>query len=142
MDFKNRKALHNYTVKERFTAGICLPGWAVKSLRAGRVDLKDAFVRFHANGTRAMVENLKMVPLSNASPWEATGESSFQLLLTRREMHKLWTRQQEGGVAFPVLSIVLKKGRFKLEFALAVGKKEFDKKRFEKKREWERRTKE
>lgn len=142
MILKNRKALHNYETKEKYSAGMVLPGWVVKAIRNGRVDLKDAYVRFEKEGSRAVVKNFKATPEASTPLSYITGGDEYPLLLTRAEMHRLWVKQQEGGVAFPVLGLTQKNGRFKLEFALAVGRKAFDKRRFEKKREWERRTKE
>lgn len=142
MDFKNRKALHNYETKESYSAGMVLPGWVVKAIRSGKVDLKDAYVQFGREGKLAVVKNFRATPGAATPQSYIAGGDEYRLLLTKSEMHRLWVKQQEGGVAFPVLGLTQKNGRFKLEFALAVGRKAFDKRRFEKKREWERRTKE
>lgn len=134
---QNRKAYHDYTIEERFEGGLVLEGWEVKSLRAGRGQLKDSYVIIR-NG-EAWLLNAHISPLATASTHiHPDPERSRKLLLHAKELGYLAGCVQKKGYTLVPLSIYWKKNRAKVEFGLAKGKKLFDKRETEKRRDWER----
>ena len=99
----NRKARHDYTIGERFEAGIALEGWEVKSLRAGRAQLKESYVVLKNN--EAWLIGVHISPLKNASTHiEPDATRTRKLLLHRRELAKLFTAVQQKGYTAVVLN--------------------------------------
>ena len=133
----NRKAHHDYFLFERFEAGVMLLGSEVKSIREGRVNLKDSFVRILKG--EAFLFNCHISPYSRIQGYEAMDPTrSRKLLLKRSEIDRLAGQVSQKGYAFIPLSIYFKKGLVKLEIALAKGKKQFDKRETIKRRIHER----
>lgn len=133
----NKKALHDYHIEQRYEAGLMLQGWEVKSLRAGRGQLKDSYVVF--KGHEAYLLNAHFAPLLAASTHITTDAMrSRKLLLHRKELDILIGAVKRQGYTLIPLALYWKHNRAKLEFALAKGKKEYDKRESEKKRDWER----
>lgn len=143
-ELRNRKAYYNYSISSTYEAGIVLFGWAVKAIREGQVDIKDAYVHLEGNPPQAFVHNFVVTPLSTADGFtkNVVGESSdsFKLLLNRSELRKLHALQQKQGVSFPVTRIYFKEGRLKVEFGVGEGKKNYDKRQSIKEAELKRRT--
>lgn len=122
----NRKARHDYFLHEKFEAGICLLGCEVKSIREGRVNLKDSFVRLVRN--EAFLFNCHISPYSKIQGHaEIDPIRSRKLLLKQAEIESLVGKTSQKGYAIVPLQMYFKKGLVKVEIALAKGKKEFDK---------------
>jgi len=133
----NKKAGFDYFLQERFEAGIILEGWEVKSLRAGRVQLRDAHVLIK-NGEAWLLGSL-INPLPTASTHiHPEAQRTRKLLLHRKELNKLVGAVERKGQALVPTALYWKKGLAKVEIALAQGKKEFDKRETEKERDWQR----
>ncbi len=133
----NRKALHDYFIEQRFEAGLVLTGWEVKSLRAGRAQLKDSYVVIQRG--EAWLLNAHISPLSNVPEYiHAEPERSRKLLLHDRELNQLAGNVSREGYTLIPLSLYWKKNKVKLEFGLAKGKKQHDKRETIKEKEWKR----
>jgi len=124
---RNRKARHQYFIEEKFEAGIALQGTEVKSVRAGKVNLKDSYARVE-NG-ELFLYNMHISPYDQASRFNHDPLRTRKMLMHRREIGKLAGYVQEKGYTLVPLSIYLKKNRVKVELALAKGKKDYDKRR-------------
>ncbi len=134
---QNRAARHEFFLEDRFEAGLALEGWEVKSLRAGRAHLTESHV--HLKRGEAWLLNAHFSALASASTHivpEATRPR--KLLLHRRELDKLIGAVERKGYTLIALSLYWKKGRAKLELALAKGKKLHDKRAAAKDRDWQR----
>jgi len=134
---QNKKARHDYYIDERFEAGLELRGWEVKSLRAGKVQLRDAYVLLKDN--EAFLFGALINPLPSASS-HVTPEPqrTRKLLLHRREIDSLKGAVQRKAMTVVALSLFWKKGHVKLEIGLARGKRQHDKRATEKERDWKR----
>ena len=133
----NKKALHDYSIENKFEAGIALSGWEVKSLRAGKAQLVDSYVRLKDG--EAYLFGAHITPLKTASTHViADPTRTRKLLLHKRELGKLFGAVQQKGYACVALALYWKKHLIKCEIALAKGKKEFDKRATEKERDSDR----
>ncbi|UXY14218.1 SsrA-binding protein SmpB [Chitiniphilus purpureus] len=133
----NRKAFHDYFIEDRFEAGLMLQGWEVKSIRAGRVQLKESYVSY-ANGDFWLL-GAHISPLTTASTHITTDPvRPRKLLLHRREIERLSGLVARAGYTVAALNMHYTRGRIKLEIGLAKGKKQHDKRNSEKEREWQR----
>lgn len=133
----NRKAYHEYTLEKRFEAGLVLEGWEVKSLRAGKGQITDGYILFKKN--EAWLIGAHITPLLSASTHiHPDPGRTRKLLLHRRELNTLLGLTQRKGYTLIPLSMYWSRGRAKLEFALAKGKKKHDKREAEKDRDWAR----
>lgn len=133
----NRKARHDFFIFDKFEAGIVLLGSEVKSIREGRVNLKDSFVRIVR--TEPYLFNLHISPYSKIQGHlDVDPIRSRKLLLKHAEINKLIGQMSRKGFAIIPLSIYFKKGLVKVEIALAQGKKQFDKRETIKQRIHER----
>jgi SsrA-binding protein len=133
----NRKARHDYHIESQFEAGLVLEGWEIKSLRAGRAQLKESYVIIKAG--EAWLVGAHISPLATASTHITPDPvRSRKLLLHKNELNKLIGAVQRKGYTIVPLNLHWKKGRAKLEIALAKGKKLYDKREAEKRRDWER----
>jgi SsrA-binding protein len=134
---ENRKATHDYFIEERFEAGIALMGWEVKAIRAGRSQLKEAYVVLR--GGEVFLIGCHISPLTSASTHvEADPTRTRKLLLHAEEIATLIGRVERAGYTLVPLDLHLTRGRVKLTIGLAKGKKQHDKRASEKDREWER----
>jgi len=133
----NKKARHNYFIEDRFEAGIALQGWEVKSLREGRVQLTESYVILQ-NG-EAWLFGFHISPLISASTHITPDPTrSRKLLLHRRELDKLIGAVERKGYTLVATALYWKRGRAKLEIALARGKQSHDKRATQKDQEWTR----
>lgn len=133
----NRKALHDYTLEERYEAGVGLQGWEVKSLRAGKIQIAESYVLLKKG--EAWLVGSHISPLLSASTHiHADPTRSRKLLLHRKEIDKLIGLIERKGYTVVPLSVYFYKGRAKLEIALVKGKKEHDKRDSAKDRDWQR----
>ena len=122
----NRKARHDFFLSDKFEAGVALLGCEVKSIREGRINLKDSFVRI-VNG-EAFLFNCHITPYSKIQGHvEIDPTRSRKLLLKKVEIGRLAGKASQKGFAIVPLSIYFKKGMVKVEIAVGQGKKQFDK---------------
>ena len=142
---ENRKARHDYTIFETFEAGIALTGTEVKSLRAGKANMKDSYAQI-TKKAEVFVYQLHISPYDHGNIFNHDPLRSRRLLLHRAEINKLIGKVKEKGYALVPLKMYFKRGLVKLELALAVGKKNYDKRqdlaKKDAKREMERALKE
>ncbi len=133
----NRRARHDYFIEERFEAGVALQGWEVKSLRAGRLQLQEAYVLLKDD--EAWLFGAHVSPLPTASTHVLPDPTrSRKLLMHRRQIDSLIGAVERRGRALVPLAMYRKNGRAKLEIGLARGKKEHDKRADTRDREWQR----
>jgi len=131
----NKKAFYDYFIEEKFEAGLVLEGWEVKAIRAGRVQLKEAYVVVK-NGAVYLI-GCHISPLLTASTHiHPDPTRSRKLLLHASEINKLIGKTERSGFTLVPLDMHYVKGRIKLEIGLAKGKKQHDKRAAEKDREW------
>lgn len=134
---RNKKAGFNYFIEERFEAGLALQGWEVKSLRAGKAQLSEAYVTLK-DGEIWLVGS-HVTPLSSASTHvDADPARSRKLLMHRREIDRLTGLVERRGFTLVPLELYWKQGRAKLAVGLARGKRKQDKRAAEKDRDWAR----
>lgn len=137
---QNRKASHDYFIEETFEAGIVLQGTEIKSIRAGRVNLKDSFARVR-NG-EVFLYNMHISPYEQGNRYNHDPIRTRKLLLHRKEINRLIGETKEQGYAIIPLKIYIKNGFAKVLLGLGRGKKKYDKredlKRKEAKRDIER----
>lgn len=134
---ENKKAFHDYFVEERYEAGMVLAGWEVKAIRAGRVQIKEAYVVL--KGAEPFVIGMHVSALPTASAHVRTDPTrSRKLLLNAEEIRKLIGKVEQRGYTLVPLDLHYSKGRVKIAIGLAKGKKQHDKREAEKEREWQR----
>ncbi len=121
----NRKAQHDYHLEETLEAGIALTGTEIKSVRAGRVNLRDGYVQIKQG--EAWLLNCHISPYDPASRENAEPLRPRRLLLHKRELARLQNRVAERGWTIVPLRMYLKDNRAKVEIALARGKRQYDK---------------
>ncbi len=121
----NRKALHDYFVLERYEAGIELFGTEVKSIRAGTVNLKDAFCTVK-NG-ELFAHGIHISPYTHGSYYNKDPDRPKRLLMHKKEILKLHARVQQDGLTLVPLSLYFRDSRVKVEVGLCKGKKLYDK---------------
>ncbi|WP_462319826.1 SsrA-binding protein SmpB [Halochromatium sp.] len=133
----NKKAKHEYQVEQRLEAGLALEGWEVKGLRAGRVQLKEAYVKIlHGEG---FLIGCHISPLPSASTHvDPDPTRTRKLLLKRTELSRLIGQTERAGYTLVPLAMYWKRGLAKLEIGLAKGKKLHDKRADAKERDWQR----
>ena len=133
----NRKATHDYFIEERLEAGVSLEGWEVKSLRAGRVQLDQAYV-YLKNG-EVWLFGAQITPLSTVSTHiHPDPLRTRKLLLHKKEISKLIGNVERKGYTLIPLELYWGHNRVKLKLGLAKGKKQHDKREAEKERDWAR----
>lgn len=121
----NRKAFHDYHIEETYEAGIVLTGTEIKSVRAGRVNLRDAYAQ--VKGGELWLLNAYISPYDPASRFNVDPYRTRKLLVHRHEINRLMGRVQEKGLTIVPLRMYLKKNRAKVEIALVRGKRQYDK---------------
>ena len=133
----NKKARHDFFIEEKFEAGLVLEGWEVKSLRAGKVQIRDSYILLKDG--EAFLFGALITPLPTASTHiNPDPQRTRKLLLNRREINKLIGHVERKGYAVVPTAMYWKKGRAKIEIALARGKQSHDKRQTEKDRDWQR----
>ena len=134
---QNKKAFHDYFVEQKFETGIVLEGWEVKAIRAGRVQLKEAYVIIR-NGEIFLI-GCHISPLLSASThFQPDPVRTRKLLLHTEEINRLIGSVERAGYTLLPLEMHYARGRIKLEVGLAKGKKQHDKRQAEKERDWQR----
>ena len=133
----NKKAFHDYFIEERYEAGLVLEGWEVKAIRAGRAQIKEAYVIL--NGAVPFIVGMHLSPLPTASTHVNPDPTrSRKLLLNAEEIRRLIGKVEQRGYTLVPLDLHYTKGRVKLAVGLAKGKKQHDKREAEKDRDWQR----
>jgi SsrA-binding protein len=132
----NKKAFHDYFIEEKIEAGMVLQGTEVKSLRAGKANLNDAFMMVR-NG-EAFLHNLNISAYDFGNRQNHQPDRQRKLLLHRKEIDKIFGRIREQGYAAIPLRLYFKKGLVKVEIGLAKGKKLYDKREDLKKKDTQR----
>jgi SsrA-binding protein len=134
---QNKKAYHEYFIEDKYEAGIMLEGWEVKAIRAGRAQLKEAYVT--AKNGELYLFGSHISPLLNASTHiHPDPVRTRKLLLHKLEIDRIIGKVQRAGYTLMPLDMHYKNGRVKLEIGLAKGKKQHDKRATEKEREGKR----
>lgn len=124
---ENRKARHDYHIEEVIEAGLVLQGTEVKSIRGRRVNLKDSFARVENN--EVFLYNMHISPYEQGNRFNHDPLRTRKLLLHRREIRRLIGLSREKGMTLVPLRLYFKRGRVKVELAIARGKKLYDKRR-------------
>lgn len=133
---QNRKAYHDYFVEEKYEAGIELAGTEVKSIRAGTVNLKDAYCSVK-NG-ELFVHGIHISPYEKGNIFNKDPERVRRLLMHKREIRKLHAMVKQDGYTLVPLSLYFKESRVKVEVGLCKGKKNYDKRESAAKRDAQR----
>jgi len=132
----NRKAFHDFEIRDTFEAGIVLAGSEIKSIRAGQVSLQDGFVQFERG--EAWLVNVHIAQYDPASRSNHEPRRRRKLLLHRREIERLMGKVQEKGFTLVPTRLYLKGSRAKVEIGLARGKRLYDKRQAIAKRDTDR----
>ena len=122
---KNKKAYHEFFIDETLEAGIALVGSEVKSIRGGKANIKEAFVRIIDN--EAFIVGMHVSPYEKGSYFNQDPLRQRKLLLHKREIVKLYSLVTQKGLTLVPLAVYLKQGKVKLEIGVARGKKLYDK---------------
>jgi SsrA-binding protein len=122
---KNRRALFDYEIDQRFEAGMALVGSEVKSMRKGKIDVSDAYVA--VDHGQAWLRQMFVAPFEQASAFPHEPRRPRKLLLHAHEIAEIEKAIARGGYAVVPLRLYFKRGRVKVELATAIGRKKFDK---------------
>lgn len=133
---QNKKAHHDYFIKETFEAGIALTGTEIKSVRARRINLRDGYVQIIRGS--AFLENVHISEYKQGNRYNHEPVRSRRLLLHKKELTRLAKQQGERGIAIIPLKVYLKHGFAKILIGVGQGKKKYDKRETIKKRDQER----
>ncbi len=134
---QNKKAFHDYFIEERFESGIVLEGWEVKAIRAGRAQLKEAYVV--VKGAELYLIGAHVSPLTSTSTHvTADPVRTRKLLLHAAEILKLIGKVERAGYTLVPLDLHYTRGRVKLNIGLAKGKKQHDKRQSQRDKDWQR----
>jgi len=134
---QNRKASHDYHIEERFEAGLVLEGWEVKSVRAGRAQINEAYVI--VRGAELFLLNAHVTPLATASTHIHPDPTRTRKLLMRaEEIRKLIGKVERAGFTLVPLDLHFTRGLVKLAVGLAKGKRTFEKRAAEQEKDWKR----
>ncbi len=134
---QNKKAQHDYFIEDRYEAGLVLEGWEVKSIRAGRAQLNEAYVVIRQGELYLL--NGHISPLPTASTHITPDPTrTRKLLLKAEEIRKLIGKVERAGYALVPLDLHYSKGRIKLEVGLAKGKRQFEKRADQQDKDWKR----
>lgn len=134
---ENKKAFHDYFIEEQYEAGIALEGWEVKAIRAGRANIKEAYVILRNEEVYLIGAHISPLPTASTHI-HPDPVRTRKLLLHAEQIAKLIGKVERAGYALVPLNLHYAKGRIKLDIGLAKGKKQFDKRETEKERDWVR----
>ncbi|MES2071662.1 MAG: SsrA-binding protein SmpB [Pseudomonadota bacterium] len=133
----NKKAFHDYFIEEQFEAGVVLQGWEVKSIRAGRAQLKEAYVIVRNGEIFLFGAHIGALPTASTHI-HPDSVRTRKLLLNASEINKLIGKVERAGYTLVPLDMHFSKGMIKCQIGLAKGKKQHDKRETEKERDWQR----
>src|SRR3954470_24863043 len=134
---ENRKAFHDYFIEERFEAGIVLEGWEVKAIRAGRAQIKEAYVVMQQAEPVVIGMHISALPTASTHV-KPEPTRTRKLLLNAEEIRKLIGKVEQRGYTLVPIDLHYANGRVKMAVGLAKGKKQHDKRDAEKDRDWQR----
>lgn len=134
---KNPVAYHNFNIEDKFEAGIVLTGTEIKSIRAGKVNLKDSYAGFKDG--ECYIFSMHISPYEHGNIFNKDPLRDRKLLLTKRELNKLFGKVKQDGYSLVPISLYFKNSYVKLEFGLGKGKKLYDKRQDIAKKDAERR---
>jgi len=134
---KNKRASYDYFLEEKYEAGLVLAGTEVKSLREGKVSLAEAHISMDRNG-EMWIHNMTISHFEFGNIHNHQENRKRKLLLHRKEIHKVFHTQKTKSLTLVPTMIYFKRSRIKLEFALAKGKKKYDKRQVEAKKDAEK----
>ena len=134
---ENRKAQHDYFIEDRYEAGIALEGWEVKAIRAGRAQLKEAYVIVRNEELFLIGAHISALPAASTHV-QPDPVRTRKLLLRAEEIDRLIGKVERAGYTLVPLDLHYVRGRVKLNIGLAKGKKQHDKRAAEKEKEWKR----
>ncbi|MBU1356695.1 MAG: SsrA-binding protein SmpB [Candidatus Edwardsbacteria bacterium] len=132
----NKKARYDYEIIDRLETGIVLRGTEVKSIRQGQANLKDSFAM--VKGRELFLFNMHVSPYDHGNRYNLEATRPRKLLLHREQIRKLTAQQKEKNLSLIPLSLYFKKGKVKIDLALAKGKKQYDRREDIKKRDVDR----
>lgn len=133
----NKKAFHDFFIEEQYEAGIVLQGWEVKAIRAGRVQLKEAYVIIKNGEIFLFGAHIGALPTASTHI-HPDSVRTRKLLLNADEIKKLIGKVERSGYTMVPLNMHYLNGRVKCQIGLAKGKKQHDKRETEKERDWQR----
>lgn len=135
----NKKAFHDFTIEERFEAGIVLTGTEIKSVRAGNVSIKESYAKISSKG-ELLITGMHIAPYEQGNRFNVDPLRPRTLLMHRKEINKLYgtIKTQQGLTLIPLSVYLDEHGRCKVELGLARGKKLYDKREADAKRDAER----
>jgi len=136
---QNRKARFDYTILETVEAGMVLTGTEIKSIRAGRINLKDGYA--HIRNGEAYLLNVHIAPYEQGTHFNHDPLRTRKLLLKKKEINRLLGETQSAGLTLVPLKVYLKNGYAKVLIGLAKGKKQYDKRESLKRKDQEREIK-
>lgn len=133
----NKKVFHDYFIEEKFEAGLVLTGWEVKAIRAGRGNIKEAYVVIRSG--EVFIIGMHVTPLPTASKHVSPDPTrTRKLLLHAEEISKLIGKVERAGYTLVAVNLHFSRGRIKIEIGLAKGKKQHDKRDAEAEKDWKR----
>lgn len=135
----NRKARHDYFIEDTYEAGIVLKGTEIKSIRAGKVNIADAYVLIR--NEEAVIMNMHISKYEQGNQFNHDETRSRKLLLHKKEIIKIFNKIQRDNLTCIPLSVYIDKGLCKVEIAMAVGKKKYDKRQALKEKDQQSRIK-
>lgn len=133
INIKNRRASFEYTLLDKYTAGIALTGTEIKSIRAGKANLQEAYCYFHRD--ELWIKGMYIAPYAQGNIHNHLETRERKLLLQRKELNKLFRSREKGMTIVPIQLFISDKGLAKLQIALAKGKKLHDKRQAIKERD-------
>ena len=134
---QNKKALHDYSIEERFEAGLVLEGWEVKAIRAGRAQIKEAYVILRRAELYLIGAHISALPEASTHV-QPDPVRTRKLLMRAEEIRKLIGKVERAGYTLVPLDFHYTRGRVKLALGLAKGKRQHDKRDAERDRDWQR----
>jgi SsrA-binding protein len=134
---QNRRAVHDYSIEERFEAGLSLQGWEVKSTRAGQCQLNEAYVIVKEGELFLLNAHIGTLPTTSTHE-HADPTRTRKLLMHTAEIRRLIGKVERAGYTLVPLDLHFSQGRVKLALGLAKGKRQFEKRNAEQERDWKR----
>jgi SsrA-binding protein len=134
---QNKKAFHDYSIEERFEAGLVLEGWEVKAIRAGRAQIKEAYVILRRAELYLIGAHISALPEASTHI-QPDPVRTRKLLMRAEEIRKLIGKVERAGYTLVPLDFHYTRGRVKLALGLAKGKRQHDKRDAERDRDWQR----
>ena len=134
---QNRRAVHDYSIEERFEAGLALQGWEVKSTRAGQTQLNEAYVIVKDGELFLLNAHINTLPTTSTHE-HADPTRTRKLLMHAAQIRRLIGKVERAGYTPVPLDLHFSQGRVKLALGLAKGKRQFEKRNAEQERDWKR----